>query len=175
MRKARFVVAMAIGVATLSLAPGGCAGGPTNRTARTGPVATGPESLEATRRAMEGASTLVSLEVVDAEGSHRPVQATGQLTYDAYGNLTIKGVIADAALRSTLVIDYTGRIVIDPVRHQYYPADLATDRPVAADQIAPVSPDKLRRYELSANAFVVTYLDASGKPTAVARWRRPGK
>jgi hypothetical protein len=47
-----------------------------------------------------------------------------------------------------------------------------TDRPVDPDQVVRISPDKVRRYELSGNDFVVTYLDASAKPTAVITWRR---
>ena len=74
--------------------------------------------------------------------------------------------------KGSLVLDYDGRIVIDTARHQFVPAALTSDRPVDAAQIAPISPDKIRRYELSADTFVVTYLDASGKPTAIARWRR---
>jgi hypothetical protein len=54
-----------------------------------------------------------------------------------------------------------------PVRHEFYPADLVTDRPVDQGQVAGVSPDKVRRNELSGNEFVVTYLDGSATPEAV--------
>ncbi len=167
----RIGVVMA-GAAALTLTVSACKGGPTKRPMRTSAVDTGAGSLEATRRALEGTWTLASLEVVDAAGASRPVKAAGQLTYDAFGNMTIKGVIEEPALKGSLVLDYDGRIVIDTAKHQFVPAALTSDRPVDAAQIAPISPDKIRRYELSADTFVVTYLDASGKPTAIARWRR---
>jgi hypothetical protein len=108
---------------------------------------------------------------VDASGMRRPVKAGGELRYDGFGNMNIRGVIDEPDVKD-VVIDYNGRITIDPVRHEFYPADLASDRPLDATEIAPISPDKVRKYELSANAFVVTYIDATSKPTAVARWRR---
>jgi hypothetical protein len=62
--------------------------------------------------------------------------------------------------------------VIDTAKHQFYSENLVSDRPVDPGQLAPIATDRVRRYELSPDAFVVTYVDASGKPTAVARWRR---
>jgi hypothetical protein len=141
------------------------------QTAKVGDAA-GTGSLEAVRQALAGSWTLTSLDLVDAKGSHRTVKASGQLTYDAFGAMNIRGVIDDAALRGAVVLDYQGRIVIDRVKKEFYPADLTTDRPVEPGQIAPVSPDKVRRYELSGDSLVVTYLDASSRPTAVASWRR---
>ena len=137
-----------------------------------GPVQTGPGSLEATRRALEGTWNLQTLEVVDARGAHRRIKASGQLMYDAFGSMNVRGVVEDPALTDTLVIDFQGRIVIDTVRLEFYPADLVTDRPVDPSQIVPISPEKVRRYELSGNSLVVTYLDKSAKPTAVIRWSR---
>jgi hypothetical protein len=92
--------------------------------------------------------------------------------YDAFGSMNVRGVVEDPALTDTLVIDFQGRIVIDTVRLEFYPADLVTDRPVDPSQIVPISPEKVRRYELSGNSLVVTYLDKSAKPTAVIRWSR---
>jgi len=166
--------AVRVGVAAVAVALtfSGCKGGPTKRPMRTSAIDTGAGSLEATRKALEGTWTLESLEVVDARGARRPVKAGGKLTYDAFGNMTIRGVIEDAALKGSLVLDYDGRIVIDTARHQFVPADLASDRPADLGQVAPIAPDKIRRYELSADTLVVTYLDASAQPTAIARWRR---
>jgi hypothetical protein len=160
------------GALALALACLGCKAGPTGRPVRTGPVDTGPGSLEATRRTLEGSWTLASLEVVDAGGARRPVKATGQLTYDAFGNMSIRGVIEDAAAKNSLVLDYDGRIIIDTAKQEFYADNLASDRPVDPGKIAPIAADKIRRYELTPNSFAVTYVDASGKPTAVARWRR---
>jgi hypothetical protein len=150
----------------------GCAAAPLNKPIEGGPVSTGAGSLEATRKALEGTWSLVSFETVDPRGARRMVMASGRLQYDGFGNMNIRGVIEDPAVRSSIVLDYTGRIVIDPVKHEFRPAALETDRPVEPGQIEAVSPDKVRRYELMGDAFVVTYLDTSAAPTAIARWRR---
>jgi hypothetical protein len=121
---------------------------------------------------LEGRWALDSLEVVDAGGGRRKVKAGGALVYDGFGNMTVRGVVDEPGLKETLVLDFSGRITIDPVKHEFYPADLKFERPFEQADIAPISPDKVRRYELSQTAFVVTYLDATSKPTAVIRWRR---
>jgi len=166
------VIGIASGALVLALAGAACKAGPTGRPVRTGPVNTGPGSLEATRRTLEGTWTLASLEAVGAGGARRPVKATGTLTYDAFGNMLIRGVIDDAALKGSLALDYDGRILIDPAKKEFYAENLKSDQPVDPKQIAPIAPDKIRRYELSPDSFVVTYVDAAGNPTAVARWRR---
>jgi len=159
-------------VATVAIGAWGCHAAPVQKPLAGGPVQTGPGSLEATRRALEGTWTLQTLEVVDARGTHRKVKASGQLMYDAFGSMNVRGVAEDPALTDTLVIDFQGRIVIDTVRHEFYPADLVSDRPVDPSQIVPISPDKVRRYELSGNSLVVTYIDKDAKPTAVIHWSR---
>jgi hypothetical protein len=168
----RMIFGRAAMVAALSSVLFGC--GPTQqlRTSRKTPVDAGAGSLEGTRKALEGSWTLVSFEVVDAKGSRQSVTASGRLTYDAFGTMTIHGVIEDPVLKDRLVLDYEGRIVIDTVLHEFRSVDLASDRPVDRDRIAMISPDNVRRYELSGDSLIVTYLDGSGNPTAVARWRR---
>jgi hypothetical protein len=170
---------IAAGVAVLSLLTWSCTPShqplqvkPRPKPLNIGPVDTGAGSLEATRRALGGTWTLLSLEVVDADGSRRPVKASGQLQYDPFGNMTVRGVIEDSRLPSALVLDYTGRIVIDVAHNEFYPADLVSDLPADPSQITSIAPDKVRRYQLTADAFVVTYVDGSANPTAVATWRR---
>jgi len=160
------------GLTTLGLSAAACKSAPVQKPTFGGPVDAGPGSLEATRRALEGTWNLQSLEVVDARGGHRNVKASGRLMYDAFGSMEVKGVVEDPALSGTLVIDYQGRIVIDTVRLQFYPADLVSDRPADPDQIIAISPEKVRRYQLSGDSFVVTYLDKAAKPTAVIKWTR---
>jgi len=166
------ILKVGVAAGALAFAGGGCRAAPLDRPVRTSAVDTGLGSVEATRRALEGAWTLTSLEAVDPSGAKRSVKASGQLQYDAFGNLTIKGQIDDPALQGSVVIDYTGRIVLDVARHLYYAQGLASDQPVNFDELAAVAPDKVRRYELTADSLVVTYLDASSKPTAISQWRR---
>ena len=172
MRPHAIGLAIALGVTGVSLSVSACAKNTDMRAERMGLVEKGPGSLAATRKALEGAWTLASLELVDAQGARRNVKASGQLSYDAYSNMTIRAVIEDTGEPAPLVIDYQGRIFIDPAKAEFYPADLVSLRPVEPGQGAAVSPDKIRKYELSPDSFVVTYLDGSAKPTAIARWRR---
>ena len=162
----------AMGVGTLMLMAFGCAPTMSVRESRKTPVDEGAGSLEATRRSLEGSWQLVSLEVIDAKGARRPVKATGRLTYDAFGTMTVRGVIDDAAMKDSIVLDFDGRIVIDTVRREFRASDIKSERPIDQDRIAPISPDNVRRYELAGDSFIVTYLDKAGNPTAVIRWQR---
>lgn len=155
-----------------AIALASCAPAPRQKPMLMGDVNTGAGSLEATRKALEGSWTLVSLNVVDAAGAQKPVKAKGQLTYDAYGALTIKGVVEDDPAKTPLLLDYSGRIVIDTAKKQFYPADLVENRPVDEKRLAAVSPDKARKYELTADTLTITYMDATGKPTAISSWKR---
>ncbi len=150
----------------------GCLTTPNTGSPKLGPVDTGPGTVEATRRALAGHWSLARLEVIGADGATTQVKARGTLTYDEFGNLAIHGSIDDARLASAITLEYTGRILIDPAKHEFYPRDFESDTPVDSARIAPVALDKVRRYELTAARFVVTYLDASGKPTAIATWTR---
>jgi len=166
-------LALMIGMAGGALSASGCAQPNSVRAGRMGAPNTGPGSTTAERKRFEGAWTLVSLEIVNEQGVLRPVKATGQLSYDAYSNMTVRGVIDDPQARAPIVINFDGRIFIDPVKHEFYPADLRMNTPVEPSDITAVAPEKVRRYELTPDTLVVTYLDAAAKPTAVARWKRP--
>ena len=126
----------------ISAQAAGCAGAPSQRPAKLGPVDTGAGSVESTRRALAGNWTLGSLEVIGSDGVRQTVKAHGTLSYDAFGSLIVNGVIDDPRLTNAVVLNYTGRIVIDPAKHQFYPADFNSEKPVDAAQIAPVSLDK---------------------------------
>lgn len=160
----------AIGLLCLAVACSSCH----PRPVRGGPVDTGPGSVEAVRADLKGTWVLSSLTVIDASGARHPAKAAGSLVYDDHANMSIRGTV-EGADRSAIVLDFTGRIVIDAQRHQFYAADLQTDRPADPAQIAAVSPDKVRQFELAGDTFTVTYLDAASKPTAVAVWQRSAR
>jgi hypothetical protein len=156
-------------VAIASIA--GCAGSPSQRPVKLSDVNTAAGTVESTRRQLAGNWTLGRLEVI-RNGTPQVVKAHGTLSYDAFGSLTINGVIDDPRLTDAVVLNYTGRIVMDVTKHEFYPADFESNKPVETSRVAPISLDKVRRYELSENRFVVTYLDASGQPTAITVWSR---
>lgn len=158
----------------LAAQSGACAPGPRQRPVRMGDVDTGSGSLEAARRELQGSWALGSLELVEATGARQPVKARGVLSYDAFGNLRITGTIDDSRLEKAIPLQFTGRIVIDPAKRVFYPADVEGPKPADPKQLAPVGLDKVRQYEVSGDKLVITYLDASGKPTAVTTWKKTG-
>ncbi len=166
------VARLGIGVAALVAMCSACKSEPLDRPIKTTPVNTGAGSVEATRRMLEGTWTLASLEAVDAAGTHRPVKASGQLQYNAYGNMAVSSVVEDEMVKGRVVLDYKGKIIIDPGTKRFYPSDLVSDKPVSPGQLPSGSLDKVRSYELSPGSFVVTYTDDMGKVIAVAKWRR---
>jgi len=160
------------GVACSVVYLSGCAAAPRQRPVKMGPVDAGAGSLEAARRELEGTWVLQTLEVVNTAGTFEPVKASGTLAYDAYSNLEIHGKIDDARLQKAIVLEFTGRIVIDPAKRVFYPADVEAGPQVEASKLAPIGLDKVRKYEVAGERLVVTYQDASGKPTAKTTWRR---
>jgi hypothetical protein len=150
-------------VGWISAHAAGCAEAPSQRPAKLGPVDTGAGSVESTRRDLAGHWTLGSLEIIGADGVRQTVKAHGTISYDAFGSLIINGVIDSARLTNAVVLNYSGRIVIDAAKHPFYPADFESDKPVESSRIAPISLDKVRRYDLAGDRFTVTYLDVAGK------------
>lgn len=149
----------------------GCAARERTRPVKMGPVDTGAGSLEATRREFQGAWTLMSLEIVEANGARQRVKAAGRLTYDEFGNMTVRGEIEDDRAKS-VPLEFTGRIVIDTAQHRFYAADLVSGESTNPNPLAAIAPDKVRQYDITPTRLTVTYLDAAGKPSAVALWER---
>lgn len=160
------------GVACSGAYVAGCAPSPRQRPVKMGPVDTGAGSLEAARRELEGTWVLQTLEIANTTGTFEPVKASGTLAYDAYSNLEIHGKIDDPRLQKAIVLDFTGRIVIDAAKRVFYPADVDAGPQVDASKLAAIGLDKVRKYEVAGDRLVVTYQDTSGKPTARTTWRR---
>jgi hypothetical protein len=163
------IVGMAAGI-------GGCKSAPRQRPVKMGDVDTGAGSLQDVRNQLKGKWTLASLNAIDAAGKSDPVKANGILTYDEFGNLEIQAVIDDPRLKDRLRLDYSGRIVIDTAKKEFRTAEVEAGLAANRDAVdlGRVAPDKVRRYELTGDQFTVTYLDAAGKPSAVAVWHRAG-
>ena len=106
-----------------SVALGACAASSRQRPVGMGDVSTGTESLAATRKQLEGTWTLTRFEVADNTGQLITVRAKAQLTYDAYGNLSIRGVLEEPLPGQKTVTEapalaYTGKAVIDTARKE---------------------------------------------------------
>ncbi|BCS35134.1 hypothetical protein TBR22_A43600 [Luteitalea sp. TBR-22] len=125
----------------------GCAAAPRQKPLRTTAVDTGTTSMEAVRRQLEGSWTLVSLTAFDAAGAPKALQATGRLTYDAYGNLELSASLADpaAAGPGAGALAMKGRAVVDTSGKRLVMADVMGQG--AVDTLpATLTPDKVRYY-----------------------------
>jgi hypothetical protein len=153
----------------------GCTSAPRKRPVKMGAVDTGPGSLEAVRRQLEGSWELVSLEAIDPTGKATPRKAAGRLTYDAYGNLGITGRLQDTDEPQTSVsglLAYTGRAVIDAPKSRLVLMDVQSRLPSSAEIPAEVSADKVRYYVIQGNMLTLTVKDAAGATTGRTTWHK---
>lgn len=111
------LTAVALSLACLLAAQSlaGCAATPSRRPLRTTAINTGEGTPEAVRKQLEGTWSLTSFSVFDQAGTPKVVDASGRLSYDAYGNLDLSGKINDpaAAGGSASALTFKGRAVVD--------------------------------------------------------------
>ncbi len=150
----------------------GCESAPRARAVKMGPVEGGGDTVEAIRRQLKGTWDLVSLELVSATGAKTPVQASGRLTYDDYGNMAMKGSIAGGQTIDPGVLNLTGQVAIDPTAHSFrftqIQAGSADERRVDPQ----IDAAKTRYYEFQGDTLRTTLKDAKGATTAVAAWKK---
>ena len=160
-----------IGAATL----GACKAAPLHAPMRMGPVDAGAGSVEAVRRQLNGSWDLVSLTAFEPpSGAPVPIQASAVLTYDEYGNLTMKGRLAGAGrsdAASTALLDYSGRAVIDVANQQLQLQAVtgtgAGDKTSAESFLASV-----RKYAFEGELLKISTIDRQGNTRATAVWKR---
>jgi hypothetical protein len=172
---------LAIALLTLgaTLGAAGCA---------TTPVATGSaNTTKSARLELEGKWTLLVLSVIAPDGKRATPQASGDLSVDEFGNLTIEYRLTDAG-RAALeligvkspnpVVSASGRVAIDPQRKTvtYQPPD-ANARALDADQAArranPLALEHTRYYSVASNG-VLTLITRheNGREATRATWKR---
>jgi hypothetical protein len=130
-------------------------------------------ALESTRRGLLGTWELTALELAPAGSAARvPVQASGTLIYDEYGNLTIDAHTTDpaapVAAREATMLAFKGRAVIDVVRQELKLMDLTGN--VNPDEV--LSPERRRKYTLNADVLTLSSIDDHGAVTSIATWHR---
>jgi hypothetical protein len=174
-------------VAGLAVLTAGCKAGPRRTPVLTAPVETGSGSLEAARKSLEGRWTLVSLDVTSPDGKQAKVDATGELTFDAFGNLGIEYRLSDEgrqALEGLGIrpanprITSSGRVTIDPPQRRitYMPPDAesrAFDQDLAARRANPFALEHPRFYTIDPDGTLtlVTRHD-NGQDAVKGRWKR---
>lgn len=131
-------------------------------------------SVENARQQLMGTWELTALEMSPQSGGARvPVKATGTMTYDQFGNLTIDARTNDpaapVAAREVTRLSFKGRAVIDVVSKELKLMDLKGN----VDPNEVLSPEQRRRYEFDTfDTLKLSTFDASGQVTAVTNWRR---
>lgn len=147
----------------------GCAKAPRGRPIPTTPIG---DSLSQARKDLEGTWDLTSLVIAPPDSARVAVRARGVLVYDAYGNLTINGTITDAVHKTadpSSILSFKGRAVLDETNRQLKLLDVEGD---TRDVSPHLSPEHTRRYEFEGDVLRLTSVDASGRVTAVASWRK---
>ena len=139
-----------------------------------GPVASGPGTLESVRKQLEGNWNLVSAEVVSATGQRTSIKASAVLTYDAFGNLSLKGAYEDpsATAEQTAALNFTGRAVIDTQKQELRLLDLQQSEGEFAALPAEMAARRVRSYAFKGDVLTLTVKDSTGKVTAVTTWRK---
>jgi hypothetical protein len=166
-----------------------CAARPRTRPLQTTPISEGPATLEATRKALEGRWTLVGLSLTAEDGRTAPIEATGVLNSEAFGNLQIEYRMSDAGQKAlaglgiktpNAVISTSGRVVIDPqqrsityVAEDFEKRALAGDPELAARRANPFALERVRYYVIGNDGTLVlsTRYD-NGKDALVSRWKK---
>ena len=154
-----------------------CAASERQRTISAGPVEAGAGTSTAVRSQLAGTWTLSKFEVLDAAGQLTPVRAKAQLTYDTFGNLSIKGVLEEPLPGQKTVTEapalmYTGRAVIDAPRQELVLMGLdATVQPDPAI-LAKIAMDARRKFTVTATELTMSAMDAQGRVVSRATYRK---
>jgi hypothetical protein len=161
----------------------GCMGGPVRGT----PVSTGPDSVTAARKALQGTWQLLSLDVAAADGRRTAVEAKGELQLDDFGNLAIEYRVTEQGIQSlgtigvkqpTPIITTTGQVVIDAKQHRITYVDAAQradplDATLAARRANPFALERVRYYNIGADGvLILTTRHDNGRDAATSRWQR---
>jgi hypothetical protein len=130
-------------------------------------------SLETTRKQLMGVWELVDLKNAPPKGGVPvPVKATGTLTYDQFGNLTIDARSTDpnapVAAREVPRVSFKGRAVIDVVNRELKLMDVTGN--VNPDEV--LAPERRRRYAFENDLLKLSSFDERGTVTAETTWRR---
>ncbi len=178
-----------IAVALAAVAAGGCEARARQRPLETSPIAEGPESLESVRKSLQGRWVLETLNVATADGRKASIEATGVLTSDAFGGLSIEYRMSEAGQKTleglgikspNPVISTSGRVVIDPPQRRItYMADdaqqkaLGFDPDLAAARANPFALERARYYVFGNDgSLTLTTRHDNGSDAAVSRWKR---
>jgi hypothetical protein len=161
-------------VAVLQVSSACATARPRQRPVEGGAVESGAGSLAAVRKQLEGTWNLVSAEVVSAAGTRTTIKASAVLTYDDFGNLSLKGSYDDpaATAEQTAALNFTGRAVIDTQKQVLRLLDVRESDGDFANLPAELAARRERAYSFRGDTLTLTVKDSKGNVTAVNTWRR---
>jgi len=149
-----------------------CESAPRVRAVKMGDVTTGGDTIEAVRRQLKGTWELVTLNLVAPTGTKTPVDARGQLQYDEFGNMSMRGTITGSDHIDPSALNLTGQLTIDPVAHSWRIRGVEAGS--VDDRLIDPKLDfaHTRYYEFTGTGLTTTVKDGSGTPTAIATWKK---
>jgi hypothetical protein len=168
-----------VGAMFVALGMTACAAAPRERPIELGPVDTGPGTLTAARKYLEGRWSLVSYEVFPPGASPIQLKGSGTLTYDEYGNLETLIRVDDATAKTleTAGISTTnggfsasGRTVVD-MRARTLTYVLEGQPPLGAPS-GPLALNRPRHWEVEGNLLTLTTRGEDGQPLSVGKWQK---
>jgi hypothetical protein len=185
MRHRNISLATAFAIFALSA----CAPAPRARPLPTEAIDQGANSTTAVRKQFEGKWSLVSLRMSAADGRQADLDATGDLTFDAFGVLQVEYRMSEEGQKRLAGIGVelpnprvstTGRVVIDTQQHRItYLGDdfeakaLGFDPVLAEKRANPFALERVRYYNLGQDGTLTlsTKYD-NGQDAAVSQWKR---
>jgi hypothetical protein len=164
----------AISVIAVTALLSACAPAPIYKPIKAGDVDTGPGTLEAVRRQLEGTWALTSYEIYQ-NGKRQRLAADAQLKYDEFSNLTMSGQLRNpsASNAKPLLLNYSGRSVIDVTSHELRLLDIESTGGRLQEAVAAAAgPENVRKYSIQGDVLTLTILAADGTPTAASAWKK---
>ena len=148
-----------------------CHPAPRNAPLKMGPVDTGRGRSSRSDASCRVTWDLVKFETMSPQGQPTDVKASGVLTYDEFGNLTMYGK-AEAPTGGPLALDISGRSVIDVTKHQLKILNVTGNAQVT--EMQEVSLDRIRAYSFDGPLLRLATMDAAGHVSATSVWKKRG-
>jgi hypothetical protein len=166
-------------IAIVSVGGPGCTKAPRQRPVEGGPVDTGPGTLTAARKFLEGRWSLESFEVFPPGGTPIKVQGTGVLTYDDFGNLRIDIRVDPKTgdmLRSVGIdvrdgaMTTEGRTAVDLQNRTL--TYILEGQPALGAPSGPLALNRPRHWVVEGDLLTLSTRDANGTVLSTGRWRK---
>ncbi len=155
------------------------AAGCTVKPISTGPVSTGPGTLAAARKYLEGQWNLVSYEIFPPGRPPIQLKGSGTLSYDAFNNLDME-IRVDAPTAEVLrqagittengVLSTKGRTAVD--MQQRTLTYVFEGQPLIAASTGPLDPRRPRHWVVDGTVLTLTTRGDDGQPMSVGRWEK---